>query len=505
MALQLRRGQNAQRTTTLLAQGELVYVTDNASAQVSPLFIGDGSTTVGIPVVRVVSVNGQIGAIFLDSDDLTEGTTNRYYTTERAQDDVASMLMAGTHTGISFTYNPTPQDQGNRIDAVVSASGTVNSGTTGSLAYWATSGTALTASASITWDEATNLLKIDSGTLTVFGNTSGRPLLNLDTHAAGTTGNSLRFSRSRGTQLAPTIIVTGDILGNVNFTGYDGLGYNSAASVTAYVAQPVSLGVVPSGVGIFTTGTDGLTRQSLRVTEAVATYIGPATPGVDTTGSGRLHINSTINPSTNLVNNSALTVATFFEGQDSQNIAVSRARGTLSVPTVIQNGDDIVDIVFYGFDGSVISLSAQITSTVDGAVSSGSVPGSLKFGVKLAGGAMTYTTIINSAAVLTHNGTIATTRTPGTFWNYDSSASTITMTLGQTLVFSNFSGSVLVNCHLSGTVTQYLCGGTNASSFSSTSPDTGTMAYNSGASGYTFTSTEAGVHSFYVVRTRAAA
>lgn len=504
MALQLRRGQNAQRTTTLLAQGELVYVTDNASAQVSPLFIGDGSTTGGIPVVRVVSVNGQIGAIFLDSDDLTEGTTNKYYTTERAQDDVASMLMAGTHTGISFTYNPTPQDQGNRIDAVVSASGTVNSGTTGSLAYWASNGTAVTASSSMIWDPATNLLKIDSGALTVLGNNSGRSLLNLDTHAAGTAGNSLRFSRSRGTALAPTALVTGDILGNVNFTGYDGLGYDSAASVTAYVAQSVSLNIVPSGVGIFTTGTDGVTRQSLRVTEAGATYIGPATPGVDTTGSGRLHINSTVNPTSNLVNNSALTVATFFEGQDSQNIAISRARGTLSVPAVIQNGDDILDLAFYGFDGTVNSLSAQITSTVDGAVSSGNVPGSLKFGVKLVGGALTYTTTINSAAVLTHNGSIATTRVPGTFWNYDTSASTITMTLGQTLVFSNFSGSVLVNCYNSGTITQYLCGGGSVSAFSSRSPDTGAMASN-GSAGYTFTASEAGIHSFYVVRTRAAA
>jgi hypothetical protein len=505
MALQLRRGQNAQRTTTLLAQGELVYVTDNATAQVSPLFIGDGSTTGGIPVVRVVSVNGQIGAIFLDSDDMTEGATNKYYTTERAQDDVASMLLAGTHTGITFTYNPTPQDQGNRIDVSVSASGTVNSGTTGSLAYWATNGTALTASASITWDESTNLLKIDSGTLTVFGNTSGRSLLNLDTHAIGTPGNSLRFSRSRGTQLAPTILVTGDILGNLSFSGYDGLAYNPAATITSYVAQPVSLNVVPTGVGIFTTGVDGIIRQNLRVTEVGATYIGPATPGVDTTGSGRLHINSTVNPTSNLVNNSSLTIATFFEGQDSQNIAVSRARGTLSVPTVIQNGDDIVDIVFYGFDGNVNSLSAQITSTVDGPVSSNNVPGSLKFGVKLVGGAMTYTTKIDSAAVLTHNGTIATARVPGTFWNYDTSASTITMTVGQTLVFANFSGSVLVNCYVSGTITQYLCGGTNTSAFSSTSPNTGTMAHNSGASGYTFTSTEAGVHSFYVVRTRAAA
>jgi hypothetical protein len=504
MALQLRRGQNAQRTTTLLAQGELVYVTDNASAQVSPLFIGDGSTTGGIPVVRVVSVNGQIGAIFLDSDDLTEGTTNKYYTTERAQDDVASMLMAGTHTGISFTYNPTPQDQGNRIDAVVSASGTVNSGTAGSLAYWATNGTALTASTSLSWDQTFKLLEIESGTLSVIAGNTGRALINLDTHFTGASGNSLKFGRSRGSALAPTTIVTGDGLGIINFTGYDGLGYRSAAAISSYVTQSVSLNIVPTGVGLFTTGTDGTLRQNLRVTETGSTIIGPFVPSVDS-GTGRLQITSTSNPGTNLFSNSALAIGTFFDGVDGQNFSIARARGTLAAPTAIQNGDDILDIGFFGNDGTINTLSAQITSTVDGAVSSNNVPGSLRFGVKLAAGAFTYTTKIDSAAVLTHNGTIATAKVPGTFWNYDTTASTITMTLGQTLVFSNFSGSVLVNCYVSGTITQYLCGGTNTSAFSSTSPNTGTMAHNSGASGYTFTSTEAGVHSFYVVRTRAAA
>jgi hypothetical protein len=109
---------------------------------------------------------------------------------------------------------------------------------------------------------------------------------------------------------------------------------------------------------------------------------------------------------------------------------------------------------------------------------------------------------------MTVSGTIATASTPGTFWNYDSSASTITLNSGDTVNFANFSGSVLVNCFVSGTVTQYLCGGGGGGATavgSSKVTPTGTMSDNGGINGYTFTATESGIHSFYVIRTRTGA
>lgn len=116
----------------------------------------------------------------------------------------------------------------------------------------------------------------------------------------------------------------------------------------------------------------------------------------------------------------------------------------------------------------------------------------------------------NSTSTLgnvTINGTTSTTSVPGTIWNYDASSSNITLTVGQTVAFSHFSGSVLVNCYNSGTVSQYLCGGGGAPICigSSKVTQTGTMSSTSGISGYTFTATEAGVHSFYVIRTRTGA
>ena len=51
----------------------------------------------------VISVNGQSGIVVLDSDDISEGSSNLYFTDERAQDAVGTIL-ADSNT-IDFTYN----------------------------------------------------------------------------------------------------------------------------------------------------------------------------------------------------------------------------------------------------------------------------------------------------------------------------------------------------------------------------------------------------------------
>lgn len=56
-----------------------------------------------------ITINGTStslgGTRTLGTDDITEGTTNKYFTDERAQDAVSTSLAAGTHTNITVTYN----------------------------------------------------------------------------------------------------------------------------------------------------------------------------------------------------------------------------------------------------------------------------------------------------------------------------------------------------------------------------------------------------------------
>lgn len=408
MALQLRRGINSQRATTPLAPGELVYVTDNLSAQVSPLYIGDGSTTGGVPVVRVVSVNAKSGAVVLNTNDVTEGTTNKYYLAERAQDDVAAALVAGVHTGITFTYNTTPQDSGNRIDAVVTASGTINSGAISTLPFYSATGTVLSSTTALRFNTLSNTLTVNLGTLVVTSSTSGRAQMVLATNANTLDGNSISYSRSRGTELLPTTLINADTLGTISFSGYEGDQYIQSAKIVAAVNNTVANNVIPSSINIFTTGTDGVLRNNLRVLDTGMTVIGPFNSTEP--GTGQLLITSTVNPQTGFFGNSVLGINSFFSGVDGQNFSIQRGRGTFVAPATVQNGDDIFDFSFSGYDGTTSVGSVLMTASVDGTVSTGIVPGALNISVRNSSGTLTSVIKINNNTG-SSNGLLAVTGT----------------------------------------------------------------------------------------------
>jgi len=168
MALQIRRGPNAQRATTLLQTGEISWTTDTKK-----LYVGDGVTTGGVNILANIAGTGFVwnpsteqldlaGSTItgINADNVSETTgivprlwyrsslgkthaseifttvagaahsgisfswddVNQKLTatvlTENAADAAAALFTAGTHTGIGFTYGLT-QDAANRIDAAV--------------------------------------------------------------------------------------------------------------------------------------------------------------------------------------------------------------------------------------------------------------------------------------------------------------------------------------------------------------------------------------------------
>jgi hypothetical protein len=96
--------------------------------------------------------------------------------------------------------------------------------------------------------------------------------------------------------------------------------------------------------------------------------------------------------------------ATFFNIQqhhgtvDANPINIVRSRGTNAAPTAVVNGDDIIDITFTGHDGTTFRTAASITVAIDGAVSSGVVPGAITFRVRQGASINTVARIANSGA-----------------------------------------------------------------------------------------------------------
>lgn len=126
MSLRIRRGTDAQRAGVVFDLGELVVTTDEFK-----LFVGDGVTAGGRNVAQNLAGQGlsynattgklDAATIHLTTDDVAEGSNNKYFSNELAQDAVGAALTAGNlyNTGIQFTYD----DFNNRITAAVQMDG----------------------------------------------------------------------------------------------------------------------------------------------------------------------------------------------------------------------------------------------------------------------------------------------------------------------------------------------------------------------------------------------
>lgn len=173
------------------------------------------------------------------TDRIPEGATNKYFTDERAQDAVAAMIAAGTHSGITFTYN----DASNSLSATVSGGGGVTDGdkgdivVSGSGAAWAIDTAAVT-TAKIA-DNAITYAKLQDVSATA-------RILGRKTAAAGdaeecTLSDILDFVGSAA---------QGDILYR-GASGWTRLGAGTSGQVlkTGGAGADPSWGVVPTGSG----------------------------------------------------------------------------------------------------------------------------------------------------------------------------------------------------------------------------------------------------------------
>ena len=227
----------------------------------------------------------------------------------------------------------------------------------------------------------------------------------------------------------------------------------------------------------------------------------------------------------------------------------ARYRGTINSPLPVKNGDWLMEWGATAFDGTNNGGGGEMAFRVDGTVSSTSNPSKWELyvcppnvstttgqtlGLKVDSSltVTTYGNLVVGGEIKTTAGTgaVAVQSNDGsnTFnWNFnthgsialpallsgaqgygslDANNNKIALTSGDTVNFSNFSGMILVNTHNGGGVSLYLCGGGTGDAVaigdSKAGNSVGTMAFNNGISGYTFTADETGDHVFCAIRTR---
>jgi len=340
MSLRIRRGTDAQRATTPLDLGELVFTTDTKQ-----LYVGNGIDNGGDPIIRLGT-----GLAWADAECTTIIATGAAL--QVSADDTPSLGGNLTLSGYNITGTGSINIAGAFTSTVATSStvitNTVSSqrarGTGGSpldvlagdqlmkvTALGYTSGsykTSSTISSSVSTkfpvtstavpgkiefsvaDGSGNLnlaLSIDADMATRLQIYSpGNTQLAMYSYLAtpGGLGTYTNFGRYAGTHFAPSAITTGDRIHTLRFLGYDGTNLVTGAQFTSTVYGTVSTGLVQSDIRIncrnssgtmLATQTNTSTQIQFNVMPVLPTFAGTvaATDAVVTPINGMMFYDST--------------------------------------------------------------------------------------------------------------------------------------------------------------------------------------------------------------------
>jgi hypothetical protein len=390
--LQLRRGTTTQHNTFTGAVGEVTVDTTKDT-----VVVHDGSTAGGFPLATEAYVTSAIQTKD-NSDEITEGSTNLYFTTTRARDAFSAS------TGISITSGAISSTITQYTDALAR----------GSLSFIAGSGA---------YNSTTGAITIPTNTSQL---TNGANFITLASLSAST---GISYNNTTGA-ISSTITQYTDALArasvSVTDSGGDGsLAYNSTTGVITYTGPSATevrahfsagTGITLSDGAIATTitqYTDALARAAISVTDSggdgslsynstngVITYTGPSAADVrahfsagtgvtitdgavaigqavgtgsnvtfnDLTVSGNLTVSgttTTINTETINLADNIITLNSNEAGTPSQNAGIEVERG--SSTNVAFQWNETTDVWEYTVDGTnyipVVGTTATQTLT----------------------------------------------------------------------------------------------------------------------------------------------
>ena len=179
---------------------------------------------------------------------------------------------------VSFYHGSATQREGARILAQAAAS----SEQAADLMFYTMTGGTLGARMTIQDNGNVGIGTTTPGALLDLRGT-GSEKLYLVQYSTDTSESVQRFQKARGTPTVPTIIASGDGIGQIGFQGYDGTQFLSTASIVSYVDGSPATNDMPGRLSFFTTadGANGGTeRMTIKNTGVVS--VGTSTPFLDT-------------------------------------------------------------------------------------------------------------------------------------------------------------------------------------------------------------------------------
>ena len=256
MSLRIRRGTDAQRATTPLDMGELVYTTDTKQ-----LYVGNGIDAGGSPIIRLG--------------------------TGLAWADPACTTIIATGAALQVSADATPSLGGNLTLSGYNITGTGNINITGSVS----ASVAVKSSLYQGTTEASNI---------VLQSTSNSAVNVVTITDGGGNNPTVNLNTSRGTIASPTTNIAGDILGGYQVKGYGSGGYTIAVAMlarwstgtvnftSAYPASQLLLAVGANSSSPTLATFDGLTGVFTAPALATTVYsaAGTAIPSAVTMGQG---------------------------------------------------------------------------------------------------------------------------------------------------------------------------------------------------------------------------
>lgn len=211
-----------------------------------------------------------------------------------------------------------------------------------------------------------------------------------------TLAQAIAFYRTRGTEGAPTVVSSGDTLGSMIFTAFDGTTTGNAAWIQGAVDNTVSSNSTPGRLVFSTTATGAVTpTERMRIDSAGIVTIGSASASaprpIEIAGGNTAGSVNVVNVETVTANQySGITVVRNdnVTAQLGSTINLARTRGAVNgAVTAVSTGDTLGGIAFSGADGTDIRTNAaEILAAVDGTVGSSIMPGRLVFSTTPTGG-----------------------------------------------------------------------------------------------------------------------